>query len=196
VTVADVDGDGQLDLVVAAPYQDSGELDSGRVYVFHGGQGLVSGSADTASVMLTGIPNSGPIGQSLRAGDVDGDSIADLMIGAPDANALGTRDGLAYLFRGGPALTSRSVADADAVVHGDGQLLEGFSTAISLVDIDGDGFADIAGASPRWSGLGRIHLWRGGAGTIAGPKHTLDADVELTGTQLGGRFGENLAPGQ
>jgi hypothetical protein len=24
-------------------------------------------------VMLTGIPNSGPIGQSLRAGDVDGD---------------------------------------------------------------------------------------------------------------------------
>ncbi len=196
VTVSDVDGDGQLDLVVSAPYQDSGELDSGRVYVFHGGQGLLSGSADTASVMLTGIPNSGPIGLTLRAGDIDGDSIADLMIGAPEANALGTRDGLAYLFRGGPGLSSTSVASADAVVYGDGQLLEGFSAAISLVDIDGDGFADVAGASPRWSGLGRVHLWRGGAGSIAGPKHTLDADVELTGTQLGGRFGESLAPGQ
>lgn len=196
LTVADLDGDGQLDLVVAAPYHDSGELDSGRVYVFHGGLGLVSGTADTATVMLTGIPNSGPIGLTLRAGDVDGDSIADLMIGAPEANALATRDGLAYLFRGGPGLTSTSVASADAVVHGDGQLLEGFSAAISLVDVDGDGFADVVGASPRWSGLGRVHLWRGGAGSIAGPKHTLDADVELTGTQLGGRFGESLAPGQ
>jgi len=196
VTVSDLDGDGQLDLIVSAPYQDSGELDAGRVYVFHGGQGLVSGSADTATVMLTGIPNSGPIGLTLRAGDIDGDSIADLLIGAPEANALGTRDGLAYLFRGGAGLGSRSVASADAVVYGDGQLLEGFSAAVSLVDVDGDGFADIVGASPRWSGLGRVHLWRGGAGAIAGTKHTLDADVELTGTQLGGRFGESLAPGQ
>lgn len=196
VTVADLDGDGQLDLVVSAPYQDSGEVDSGRVYVFRGGLGLVSGTADSATLMLTGIPNSGPIGLSLRAGDVDGDSIADLVIGAPEANALGTRDGLAYLFRGGPGLTSSSVASADAVVYGDGQLLEGFSAAISLIDIDGDGFADLAGASPRWSGLGRVHLWRGGVGSIEGPKHTIDADVELSGTELGGRFGESLAPGQ
>jgi hypothetical protein len=124
-----------------APYEDSGELDSGRVYVFHGGQGLVSGSADTRVRDADRHPELGPDRPVAARRRRRRRSIADLMIGAPDANALGTRDGLAYLFRGGAALTSRTVADADAVVHGDGQLLEGFSTATSLLDIDGDGFA-------------------------------------------------------
>jgi len=196
VYVADLDGDGRLDLVASAPYEDSGEIDSGRVYVFRGGSTLQSGDADRAEIQITGIPNSGPIGQVLRAGDFDGDSVADLLIGAPDATGLANRDGVVYVFRGGPLLASTSVATAAAVLHGSGQLLEAFGSSLSALDLDGDGFADLAGSTPRWSGVGRLQVWRGGVGTITGSVYAVDADVTVNGTVLGGRFGETLARGQ
>ncbi len=196
VSVADLDGDGRLDLVASAPYEDSGETDSGQVYVFRGGATLVSGDAGRAEIRITGIPNSGPIGQALRAGDFDGDSVADLLIGAPEATGLATRDGVVYLFRGGPALVSASVADAHAVLHGSGELLEAFGSSLSALDIDGDGFADLAATTPRWSGVGRLQVWRGGVGTITGSMYAVDADVTLSGTVLGARFGESIARGQ
>jgi hypothetical protein len=196
ICIADLDGDGQLDLVASAPYEDSGETDSGRVYVFRGGATLASGDADRAEYSLTGIPNSGPIGQALRAGDFDGDAVADLLVGAPDATGLATRDGVVYVFRGGPALVSTSVADAQAVLHGTGQVLEAFGAALAAIDVDGDGFADLAGSTPRWSGLGRLQVWRGGVGAIGGHMNAVDADVTVTGDVLGGRFGEVLARGQ
>lgn len=194
--IADLDGDGVHDLAVSAPYQDSGEVNSGRVYVFRGGANLASGDANIAGVYLTGIANSGPIGAVLRSGDIDGDSVADLLIGAPEATGLASHDGVIYVFRGGPALASASVAQAHAVMHGEGQLLEAFGSAVSALDLDGDGFADVAGGSPRWSGMGRIQVWRGGVGSITGPQFALDADVTVSGTVLGGRFGESLTRGQ
>lgn len=196
VCVADLDGDGQLDLVASAPYEDSGETDAGRVYVFRGGPALASGDADRADFAITGIPNSGPIGQALRAGDFDGDAVADLLIGAPEATGLATRDGVVYVMRGGPAFASASVAEAQAVLHGSGQLLEAFGTSLSALDLDGDGFADLAAATPRWSGMGRLQVWRGGVGTIAGSMLAVDADITVSGSVLGARFGESLARGQ
>ncbi|MBL8861542.1 MAG: FG-GAP repeat protein [Planctomycetes bacterium] len=196
VCVADLDGDGVLDIVASAPGVDTGEVDAGAVYVFRGGAGLASGLASSAHARILGIANSGPIGQALRAGDFDGDSIADLLIGAPDATGLATRDGVIFVFRGGATLRDGTVADAHAVLYGGGQLLEGFGSALSALDLDGDGFADLLGATPRWSGMGRIQAWRGGVGAVRGAMYALDADVVIEGNVLGGRFGESVARGQ
>lgn len=196
VCVADLDGDGQLDLIASAPYDDTGEVDTGTVYVFRGGSQLASGDASAAGVQITGIPNSGPIGQVLRAGDFDGDSVMDLLIGAPEATGLANRDGVVYVFRGGSGLVSTSVAQAHAVLHGSGQLLEAFGSSLTAVDVDGDGFADLCGTSPRWSGRGRLQIWRGGAGLVGGEMYAVDADVTVSGTVLGGRFGEVISRGQ
>lgn len=194
--IADLDGDGVRDVAVAAPYEDTGETDCGAVYVFRGGTGLASAGAELAAIRILGIPNSGPIGQLLRAGDFDGDAVADLLIGAPDATGLATRDGVVYAFRGGSGLANTTVAAAHAVLHGDGELLEGFGAAISSLDLDGDGFADLAGASPRWGGVGRLQVWRGGVGSVGGEEYAVDADVTVNGTVLGGRFAQSLARGQ
>ncbi len=196
VCVADVDGDGQADVIVSAPFVDEGEVDSGAVYVFRGGADLVSGDVRTADIVILGVANAGPIGTALRAGDFDGDSIADLLVGAPDATGLATRDGVVFVFRGGPSLVDTTVSSAHAVLHGEGELLEGFGSAISALDVDGDGFADLLGASSRWSGVGRLQVWRGGVGAIGGQEYALDADITVTGTVLGGRFGEVVARGQ
>ncbi len=196
VCVADVDGDGQADVIVSAPYADEGEIDSGAVYVFRGGADLVSGEVRSADIVVLGVANSGPIGTALRAGDFDGDSVADLLVGAPDATGLATRDGVVFVFRGGPNFVDTTVSAAHAVLHGEGELLEGFGSAISALDLDGDGFADLAGASSRWSGVGRLQVWRGGVGAIGGQEYALDADVTMAGTVLGGRFGEVVARGQ
>ena len=132
----------------------------------------------------------------MRTGDFDGDSVADLLVGAPEATGLATRDGVVFAFRGGPSLVDTTVSSAHAVLHGSGQLLEGFGAAISALDLDGDGFADVTGASSRWSGVGRLQSWRGGVGAIGGQEYAVDADITVTGTVLGGRFGEVVARGQ
>src|SRR6185503_11464809 len=76
------------------------------------------------------------------AGDVNGDGIPDLIVGAPSYDGIQDFAGRAYLFLG-PFDADRSAADADAtisaVTFGDNL---GFSVA-GAGDTDGDGFDDL-----------------------------------------------------
>ena len=97
----DLDGDGQADLVLGAPDSDDGRPEeSGRVYVVHSRQdwsaqrvislrdSLTTKSADpplpfdTQIRVYTGERKFDRIGESLEAGDLNGDGLCDLVIGA------------------------------------------------------------------------------------------------------------------
>jgi hypothetical protein len=77
-------------------------------------------------------------------GDVNGDGIDDIIIGASDDNEWGMLSGQAYLFLGGPFGLKRglSLSEADASFYGNQDGLAGFSVA-GAGDVNNDGLNDI-----------------------------------------------------
>jgi hypothetical protein len=87
--VGDVDGDGLGEVLFGDPEAGGG---AGRVYLYRGAAGApltLSGTVDGPSPQF-GFPVAG-------AGDVDGDGLADVLVGATDTQAA---PGRAYLLRG------------------------------------------------------------------------------------------------
>ena len=188
VTAGDLDGDGLSELLVGAPYHDAGgRSDSGAAYVLSGG-GLagmdqVDGEADgvvdlghaasqSNSWKLTGESPYDRAGVSIAAeGDVDGDGLADLLVGAPFHDAGGHTDsGAAYVLSGGSLVGADEIdGEADGVVDlgraasqsnswklsgesRDGQA--GWSVAYAG-DLDGDGLVELLVGAPYHDAAGR-----------------------------------------
>ena len=148
----------------------------------------LSGLFDLANADVTfeGIdPNdhSGRIVDSV--GDVNGDGLDDLMIGAFHANA---DTGEAYLYYGRTGAQTLSgtldLANADVVFNGisTGDLAGRWTTTAG--DINGDGFDDIlvtANHADSWRGHGYLIYGRGGVQTLTGAFDLTNADVMFEG---------------
>jgi len=128
----DVDGDGHDDLIVGANRADPGGItDAGSAFVFSGATGVQLFRFD-------GQAASDFLGWSVSgAGDVDGDGVDDLIVGAPFADPGGLLDaGSAFVFAGA---TGSQLWRFDGLVAGDEM---GFSED-GAGDVDGDGLADL-----------------------------------------------------
>ncbi len=171
VALGDLDGDGAGDLVIAGPYREYTLVPDGDVYLFFGGAGAIPASPDTgdADVIIRGAFGGEHAGYGLAAdGDVDGDGVDDLLIGAPYNNATGGGgvEGGVYLVTGRASWSGVSgTDDADAffMAAGDDELL---GAAVALVpDLDGDGCDEILiGSEDGDSGAGRAYLLYGHGG--------------------------------
>lgn len=206
VAVGDLDGDGQIDLLVGAPGMDvnPGQPDvlfeAGAAYVFRGGPGLASRSAFQADIKVTGLEAGDLLGNSCSVADLSGDGIGDLIVGAPSANPQVTGvpkmwdGGAVYVFQGGPALVSGPASSATArfTPEAAGDEL-GF--ALCAGDVDGDGFDDLVVSALRNNGVntnaGRVYVLRGGH-PLTGRRVT-QADFKFSGQQANGRFGASVS---
>jgi len=165
-SAGDMNGDGYSDILIGSPsYQSS----RGRSNVFFGGSPM-----DTVSDYTTGGTNvDDNLGISVAcAGDINGDSYSDILIGVPGY----TTSGAVLVVYGntfGLYLVEEPV-DYDYF----GQSVSGAG------DVNGDGYSDFIVGAPYKASRGQAYLYFGGPALITNP-------VEFTGTEY--EFGYSVS---
>ena len=146
--VGDVDGDGFDDLLIGANGEDSGGSGAGAAYLIYGDT-LVGGSGEmdlsVADVMLIGESSNDNAGRLVSwLGDVDGDSLDDVLISAFANDDGGMESGKTYIVSGATLAGDSEIdlADADYSYMGESMYDYSGQSAAGLGDIDGDGLAD------------------------------------------------------
>ncbi len=189
----DVDGDGLGDLLVGAFLSDAGGVSAGAGYLFTTpAAGTVDASA--ADATLTGAEGD-YLGYAIAAaGDVDGDGLADLLLGAPGDDSTDDAAGAAYLVPGGITGASPVSAVCVAQVLGDVADDEAGESVAGAGDVDGDGFADLlvgaAGNDAAGPGFGAACLRYGPA---SGAVSLSKCDALLVGDATGDATGTPVA---
>jgi hypothetical protein len=198
LTTGNFDGDGYADLIVSG--QSLEEDGTGRSAVYPGGADGLAYARDLGG---------GPVTAS---GDINNDGYDDLVFGRPDRPDdyyepltggvvgvyFGSEDGV------------KGVDEHDSVaqvwtqyidgIPGTAELGDGFGADLSLADVDGDGYADLAVGAPgedigTVADAGAVWLLRGSAGglTAAGVKSFNQNSAGVPGTaERADRWGGQL----
>ncbi|MEZ4334399.1 MAG: integrin alpha [Myxococcota bacterium] len=192
----DVNGDGFDDIIAGDP-EDS--TDTGVAFVFLGSaNGVTASSASVAHAELsTGQAGSQFGFQVAGAGDVDGDGLDDVIVGARFHDGPQTDEGTAFVYTGGLVGFGRQTANqaATTLEGGQGDALLGYSVA-SAGDVNGDGYGDVIVGAPDYDAgqadEGAALVFLGGPNGIPdGGPGTVHAFFESN--QVGARFGESVA---
>ena len=200
--VGDVDGDGLGDIVVGAFGNDEAGQNAGKVYLVVGSAIAGGGTFDLGDLAVspwqwTGGYAGAELGISVAgAGDVDGDGLADVLMGAHNGHSGGAYSGRACLALAS-ALGSPGVRSADTITHRfDGEASGEFAgtSVAGGGDLDGDGLADLLIGAPSadgggW-GSGRVYLWYGASLGSPGAHGLGGAPLILEGTVNNQQAGE------
>jgi len=223
--------DGSNGIALGAPVATVGGVaTSGAVYVVTGNNLPTSPTTIDVTTIgqtggVTGMVFAGPSGGSQAGfsvnsgGDVNGDGLGDLLIGAPGTQG---RQGTAFLVYGGnlgslattengqrfislarvgtpTGTTPAPVPGAQIRGTGSGEQA-GFAVS-TAGDFNNDGFADIMVGAPGFAGAtGRVALLYGGRNNVITGNFTLDAipqsinSLNLFGTDTGDLAGYALSP--
>ena len=138
----DLDQDGHRDFVIAsALYSYGANLVAGGVTFFYGtGDRSPATNSDFAQGFYSG-QDIDSLGTSLATGDINGDGKPDVVVGASGASRL-------YLHYGGTRVTgTHEQKDLGPYLKSTLANSTGLGFSVGIADLNGDGFADVVGAS-------------------------------------------------
>ena len=158
VNGADVDNDGDDDIVITAPGSDESVSNGGCVFFIHGYGGLTLDIFDGLTLNTT-LYTGGPFGTAIdgamicsstadayfgwgavpQLADFDGDGTTDLAVGSPVENKV-----YLYMYVASLSGVLDAASDADLVIDGD----RSFGYSLSSADLNGDGLDDLLIGAP------------------------------------------------
>jgi len=196
----DINGDGIDDLIIGAPYADPNGIDSaGETYVVFGKSGGFDASFNLSQLngsngfVLNGIDEGDSSGRSVSgAGDINGDGIDDLIIGASSADPNGIDSaGETYVVFGksggfDATLNLSQLNGSNGFVLNGIDFGDGSGDPVSGAgDINGDGIDDLIIGADRANPNGKYRA--GETYVVFGNQGGFDASVDLS--QLNGSNG-------
>ena len=172
LAVGDLDHNGCDDLIVGAPDAVRPRIqieDRARILVFFSFPGALEPFPSWSATGFGAGSLLSLFGQSVATGDLDGDGIADLIVGEPGAESGSGDEGAVLVWLGGlnfifDPLGTALNADWTAQSNQSGARL-GRSVA-NAGDVDADGDDEVLAGAPDWDGPGRVDegsvlLWKG-----------------------------------
>ena len=116
----DLNGDGYDDVAVGSPHNGTAGTNAGLVCLWEGGSVFATRSLASADACWSGASTADSAGDTVRfAGDIDGDGLDDLLIGAHAADSSAGSTGAVYVVLGQGSLGgTSSLSAADATIEG------------------------------------------------------------------------------
>lgn len=179
LAAGDLDGDGDDELIVGSPGYASTDEITGAAWVLHGpfdADETLSSSGDNARLLGE---STGSLSGSAVAGlgDLDGDGLEDVGVGAP---GYSSSTGKAYVVMGA-SVRGIDLGASDLELSGESTgSLAGWSVA-PAGDVDADGYQDMLVGSPAYSSWGgRAYLVLGNS-SLSGSRNLSTADAIFVG---------------
>jgi hypothetical protein len=156
-SAGDLTGDGVPDILVGAYLQDSAQgSQQGDVFVFNGATGsllLTLNNPDPPDIQTPFFGGGG----LASAGDINGDTVPDIAVGAP-----GTNDhGRVFIFSGVNGVLLRTLDNpSPPMFFGD------FGDAVASADVNGDQVPDLLVGAPTNDLDGQVFIFSGATGSL------------------------------
>ena len=151
--IGDLDGDGNTDLAIGAMGADDGGANRGAVWIlFLNANGTVKTQqkiSATQGAFIGGLDNGDSFGTSVAGiGDLDGDGIADLAVGATEDDDGGNARGavwVLFLNASGTVKLEQKISDTAGNFGGPLDNVARFGQSVAnMGDVDGDAVTDLA----------------------------------------------------
>jgi len=202
LAVGDFNADTYPDVAMGTPGEAPGtDPAGGAVFVFNGSASGLHAAGYRTQENANGNTEAGDrFGQAVAAGDVSGDGVPDLVIGAPgEAPGSDPAGGAFYVLLGSGGGLVNGYYRTQANGGGSSEAGDNFGTALAVADFNGDRIADIAVGTPTEGPNGEptggiIYVFRGFAGAMPTGYYLTQAAAGGT-TESGDGFGAALVAG-
>ena len=193
----DLNGDGVVDLYSSAPRATvGGQPQRGEVYLFWGDQ-LTGGMVSDAGSVLVGETAYDWAGYEVEpVGDVNGDGLEDILVGAPRNDEAASLAGKVYLIGGAVwgSFVERNLQLSSMKFLGGENLDEAGMTLSSVEDLEGDGLPEVLIGAPNASEeTGTVYLYFSSSLSGPGTFELEQADWILHGSNVGDLMGAQIS---